>query len=392
MEQTQSILQPKVFISYAWGSDEHQQWVRDFAMRLIHSGVDVLLDQWDLKDGDNKYRYMERSVTDSSVTHVLIVCDKNYKTKADKREGGVGEESTVMSPEVYEQAKGVRKGKNKYLCIYKERDEKGKEYVPVMLNGSIGYFMDSPEQEELDFVRLLRTLFDKPEYAKPEVGKPPSWVLDDGSPLKTYSTVGQLKKAVHDERTSVASGLWQSYVEVISSQIKGLQRAVKNENNRELLDPQNALEQIVSLKSYRDEYLEILAYLCKFGHPTDLKLGLSVAKMLEDTYNAIGNSRITSNYYGDDLSQDHAFYLLWDLLLCTVTIFYKHERLEYFLQLVKYPYQLSALSGYETRQGSYLDFCREIRLLSEPLPSWPGRRVGEIFSKYNPSCHLKDAG
>jgi hypothetical protein len=35
---------PKVFISYSWGSAEHQQWVLDLATQLRESSVDAIID------------------------------------------------------------------------------------------------------------------------------------------------------------------------------------------------------------------------------------------------------------------------------------------------------------------------------------------------------------
>ena len=42
----------------------------------------MVLDIYDLKEGDDKYAFMERMVTDKSVTHVLVVCDSKYAEKA----------------------------------------------------------------------------------------------------------------------------------------------------------------------------------------------------------------------------------------------------------------------------------------------------------------------
>ncbi len=45
---------------------------------------------------------MERSVTDPAVSHVLIITDQSYQEKADKRSGGVGVETQIISPHVYQ--------------------------------------------------------------------------------------------------------------------------------------------------------------------------------------------------------------------------------------------------------------------------------------------------
>ena len=85
---------PKVFISYSWSSDAQ---VLGLAQRLIAHGVDVVLDKWDLKEGQDKYAFMERCVNDPEITKVLIVCDKQYADKANNRTGGVGDETVIIS-------------------------------------------------------------------------------------------------------------------------------------------------------------------------------------------------------------------------------------------------------------------------------------------------------
>src|SRR5437868_5127101 len=95
-------MNPKVFVSYSWTSREFQALVKEWADRLIGDHVDVVMDIYDLKEGDDKYAFMEQMVTDATVTHVLIFSDNMYAEKADAREAGVGTESQIISREVYE--------------------------------------------------------------------------------------------------------------------------------------------------------------------------------------------------------------------------------------------------------------------------------------------------
>lgn len=108
---------PKVFISYSWSSDAQ---VLSLAQRLIAHGVDVVLDKWDLKEGQDKYAFMERCVNDPEITKVLIVCDKQYADKANNRTGGVGDETVIISSEIYGNIK-----QEKFIPIITERDEMG---------------------------------------------------------------------------------------------------------------------------------------------------------------------------------------------------------------------------------------------------------------------------
>lgn len=42
---------PKIFISYSHDSLDHKKWVLNLATRLMHAGIDTILDQWDLRLG-----------------------------------------------------------------------------------------------------------------------------------------------------------------------------------------------------------------------------------------------------------------------------------------------------------------------------------------------------
>jgi hypothetical protein len=94
-------MQPKIFISYSWSTPDHEDWVLSLAQRLVNNGIDVVLDKWDLKEGHDKYAFMESMVTSSTITKVLIILDKKYAEKADERGGGVGTETQIISPNVY---------------------------------------------------------------------------------------------------------------------------------------------------------------------------------------------------------------------------------------------------------------------------------------------------
>ena len=52
----------KVFISYSWGTKEHQDWVVNLGTRLMDDTVDVVLDRWSLKDGHDIHSFMEEMV------------------------------------------------------------------------------------------------------------------------------------------------------------------------------------------------------------------------------------------------------------------------------------------------------------------------------------------
>jgi hypothetical protein len=143
--------QPKVFISYSWTSPGHQERVRHWAERLIQDGVDIVLDIYDLKEGHDKYSFMERMVTDPKITHVLIMCDKAYAEKADGKKAGVGTESQIISREVYEKVE-----QSKFIPIACEFSDKGEPCLPVFLRARIWIDFSSPEAANENWERLIR--------------------------------------------------------------------------------------------------------------------------------------------------------------------------------------------------------------------------------------------
>lgn len=165
----------KAFISYSWTSSEHFEWVLCLAEMLNSSGVDVLLDRWSLRPGHDSIRFMESMVTDPSVTKVIVVSDKTYAEKADNRKGGVGAETQIISPEVYEKT-----DQNKFVALVTERDVNGKAYLPTYLRSRI--YLDMTEEKfSANFEELLRWIFDKPSHVKPPLGKVPAF-LNESQP------------------------------------------------------------------------------------------------------------------------------------------------------------------------------------------------------------------
>jgi hypothetical protein len=148
---------PKVFVSYSWTNDAHVKWVLALATRLRDEGIDVILDQWRLVEGHDKYAFMEQMVTDKEVTKVLAISDKRYAEKADGRHGGVGTETQILSQELYERVK-----QEKVIPILREREEDGKECLPVFLrNRKYIDFSDDSNYEEA-YTRLIRNIIGKP--------------------------------------------------------------------------------------------------------------------------------------------------------------------------------------------------------------------------------------
>lgn len=141
---------------------------------MVNDGVDVVLDVWDLKEGNDKYMFMEKMVTDKSVTHVLVFADSEYAAKADARKAGVGTESQIISREVYSKVQ-----QSKFIPIVCEFDDSGEPFLPTFLKSRIWIDFSSPEAANDNWEQLIRVLYGKPAHEKPTLGKAPTYVTTD---------------------------------------------------------------------------------------------------------------------------------------------------------------------------------------------------------------------
>jgi len=164
---------PKVFISYSWSNHKHEEWVINLATELRQDGVDIILDKWDLKEGHDAVAFMEKMVTDPEITKVIIVCDRIYAEKADKRKGGVGTETQIVSKEIYDKVQ-----QDKFVVVISEKNESGEPYLPTYYKSRIYIDLSEPDTYEENYKKLLRWIYDEPLYKKPELGKKPDFSSD----------------------------------------------------------------------------------------------------------------------------------------------------------------------------------------------------------------------
>ena len=162
---------PKVFISYAWADKDYQDFVLSFASQLVRDGIDVIFDKWDLSEGNDTYAFMEQCATDPSVTNVLMLLDPVYAIKADEHSGGVGTETQIISPKVYNKVT-----QDKFIPVVMKRDEEGRVCKPTYLQGRLHFDLSVPEYFDEAYQRLVKTLYGEEIYSKPDLGTKPSWV------------------------------------------------------------------------------------------------------------------------------------------------------------------------------------------------------------------------
>ena len=153
---------PKVFISYSWDDKEHEEWVLKLAKELRrNNGIDVILDKWDMKLGKPLTHFMAHAVTDSD--RVICVMTPNYKKKTENLDGGVGVEYSIITAEIQKDIKT-----RKFIPLFRSGED-----VPTFLAGRDYIDMRDDSKYDEAIEELVRDIFNKPKYKKPELGAIP---------------------------------------------------------------------------------------------------------------------------------------------------------------------------------------------------------------------------
>ncbi len=170
---------PKIFISYSHDNDAHKQWVYKFACRLVESGIEIILDQWDLRLGSNLINFMEQGLGNSD--RVLIVCTDNYNKKSNQGLGGVGYEKTILTAELC-----LSQDTTKFIpCI---RGVTDKLKTPVCLSARAYIDFTDDAHFENSLTSLLHELHGIPQNPKPKLGSNP---LRRRSDKKLLPSIGE---------------------------------------------------------------------------------------------------------------------------------------------------------------------------------------------------------
>lgn len=177
---------PRVFISYSHDSADHKRWVLNFATTMRHRGIDAVLDQWDLKPGDDLPHFMETEL--AQCDYAIMICTERYVDKANSGEGGVGYEKMIMTAGLL-----IKIGSNKVIPVVRQQSE---PTLPTFLGSKMYVNFSRDEDEEYSLDEILRTLLNAPLFEKPEIGSSPFKPLEQSAPDRISDGLKEVMKAL----------------------------------------------------------------------------------------------------------------------------------------------------------------------------------------------------
>jgi len=160
--------------------------VLNFATTLRNRGIDAILDQWDLKPGNDLAHFMETELSNSDF--VVMVCTEQYVEKANTGKGGVGYEKMIMTSSLLQKIDN-----SKVIPIIRQISKVG---VPTFLSSKLYIDFSNDKDEEYNLDELLRTLLNAPLFEKPKIGNNPFTPLKQSKPDRTSDGLKEVMRII----------------------------------------------------------------------------------------------------------------------------------------------------------------------------------------------------
>lgn len=305
----QQIKVPKIFISYSWSSPEHEEWVLELAESLMADGVDIALDKWALREGDDPIIFMESMVNDPTITKIIMIIDGKYTDRANQRHGGVGTESTILSQELYS-----KRDKNKIVAVIAEPDAP----KPTFYAGRLHVDLSNDERYAEEYEKLVRWAYDKYKYEKPKIlGSAPSFIVAEDDQVALFTNT-QYKMAIDalEKGKNNASGLVKQYLDKLQSELPKFS-ILDDEEDSERAFKQN----LEHFQPHLYEFKKIANTVCT--HSNDPKIFKHFRSFLENLLSFLTVAPNQSSRLKADLELFSFFN--YQFFLSIVTILIKNE-------------------------------------------------------------------
>ena len=203
-----------------------------------------------------------------------------------------------------------------------ERDEKGNAYKPDYLTARIHTDLSDPLTFEQGYEDLLRDIVGKPLHVPPPVGKLPSFLQEDGGQTRpTAYKYATFKAALVSNKPTVmgaADDYLDSLLEVLRSSGNVVVKSGQDTTVEEL--EKKILGSIELFLPYRDEFIEFMTMVCRWGSSD--RLFESLRQFFAMACPLMFTQYSNSGQVYPDVYQ----FLIPELFLYTITVSIKRDR------------------------------------------------------------------
>jgi hypothetical protein len=170
--------------------------------------------------------------------------------------------------------------------------------------------LSSEERFESEYERLLRHLYQRPEYRKPALGQVPSWLIEDSPDhFKTANINKQIRDAIARNPLRVNS-LITNFIDYFFDSLEEFQI----DGFKEPYD-QQILDKITDMQLLRNDYVEFLELICSAKENIDISI---IIGFFEEIYRFTQPPEDVTYY--KEIQFDHYKFLIHELFIYTVTV------------------------------------------------------------------------
>lgn len=344
---------PKVFISYSWTNPDHQDWVINLAERLVSDGIDVIIDKWNLKEGQDKFTFMETMVKSTDIEKVLIILDQKYTEKAQQRSGGVGTETQIISPKIYSDV-----SQEKFIPIVSEKDDEGEPFVPIYLNGRIYIDLSDQGHFEENYENLLRNIYKRPAYSKPKLGNAPSYLFEE-TPMthKTSSFIRNFENQINKNPNRINS-IVRDFLENFYTDLSGFSISFSSSDfmtcGKEICDNINAYTPL------RNDYIAFLDKLTK----SEIAFEIDVLIRFFEKLPLLTTPQDNRSSWTDSEFDNFRFFI-HELFLYAIAIGLKNENYKFVEELLYSSYFFKDKYGLKTGPQKFEKLYNHIDIINQ---------------------------
>lgn len=318
---------PQLFISYSWTTPEHEEWVLKLATELTESGIHVVLDKWDLREGHDAHAFMEQMVSNPAIKKVAMICDRAYVAKADGRKGGVGTETQIITPQIFA---ANQQQQDKYVAIVREHDEEGNPCRPVYFGSRI--FIDFTDDSDYarSFEQFTRWVYGKPIYTRPPLGKKPAFLSDDRSSVKLSIAPAQMRAidALRGAKPHAVPSL-REFFDTLAEQFSALEVDLK-------ADPFDdaVMEVVTGFQPYRNSIIDVFVAVANYRN--DPECWEIIRRFFEKIIPTLHYRGANGSY--SDWDFDHVRIIAHELFLYLIATNIQYERFDAIKHFTRTPY------------------------------------------------------
>lgn len=174
---------PKCFISYSHDDELHKEWVLNLASRLVKNGVDVILDQWDLRLGCDLPSFMESGLT--AADRVICICSDKYVSKSTKDDGGVAYEKMILTSGL------MRNIKSEKIIPLIRNNNNESLLTPIFLQSKFFIDFRNDDEYEKSYISLIKEIHGESIKARPPLGVNPFEETENPIASSIVSSISQ---------------------------------------------------------------------------------------------------------------------------------------------------------------------------------------------------------